>query len=180
MKKIALLTALAVVLVVLGVYQSNAGDGTAAIAQASASRPELKHGLAVPSFSLKAMDGADYHVGGPRDKPLIVNFWASWCGPCHEEAPDLAQLYERYKGEIDLYAVNVTKGDSLKDARSFVKQYGYRFPVLLDSQGEAAAAYRILFVPTSFLIDKHGNLREIIHVLPREELEKRIQSLIEA
>ncbi|CAG7624924.1 Thiol-disulfide oxidoreductase ResA [Paenibacillus solanacearum] len=177
MKKITWLAAIAVLLVVLGLYQSKAGD---AVAQASAARPELKQGQAVPSFSLKGMDGGEYHVGGPRDKPLIVNFWASWCGPCHEEAPDLAQLYERYKGKIDLYAVNVTKGDSLKEARSFVKQYGYHFPVLLDAQGEAAAVYRILFVPTSFLIDKHGNLKEVIHVLPRDELEQRIQSLIEA
>ncbi|TVY08322.1 TlpA family protein disulfide reductase [Paenibacillus cremeus] len=149
------------------------------VVAAAATKTELKLGQAIPPFKLKALDGAEYEVGGPRERPLMINFWASWCGPCHEEAPDLKQVYERYKGQFDLYAVNVTKGDGLKEAQSFARQYDYPFPVLLDTSGAAASAYRILFVPTSFLIDKKGNLKEVIHVLPRDELEKRIKQLIE-
>lgn len=178
MKKYGLVVVIAVFLVLLGIYQS-AGAGQKSPVIAAASKNELKFGQAIPPFKLKALDGAEYEVEGPRDKPLMLNFWASWCGPCHEEAPDLKQVYERYKGRFDLYAVNVTKGDSLKEVKSFAKQYGYPFPVLLDTGGEAAEAYRILIVPTSFLIDKQGRLKEIIHVLPREELEKRIQALIQ-
>ncbi len=74
-----------------------------------------------------------------------------------------------------MYAVNVTKDDSINLVQSFVQQYRYTFPVLLDSKGEAASAYRILFVPTSFLIDRQGRLLEVIHVLPKEELDKKNQ-----
>jgi thiol-disulfide isomerase/thioredoxin len=166
----------ALLLVALAAYQM-AESGR--VVQASAGRPaEIARSKAVPAFSLQGLDGKGYQVGGERDKPLIVNFWASWCGPCHEEAPDLKRMYDKYSGQIDLYGVNVTKGDSLEDVKGFVKQYGISFPVLLDRKGEAAELYRILFVPTSFLIDKHGILRDVIHVLPPEQLEKRIQLLI--
>lgn len=133
---------------------------------------------AVPEFTLVDWDGKEYHVGGKREKPLMINFWASWCGPCHEEAPALQQVYEKYSSQFDLYAVNVTKGDRIQSAKQFAKQYGFTFPVLLDKQGKAADDYRLMFVPTSYLINKEGKLVEVLHVLSPEELEKRIQRLI--
>jgi thiol-disulfide isomerase/thioredoxin len=132
-----------------------------------------------PAFDLQGLDGKAYHVvGGEREKPLIINFWASWCGPCHEEAPDLERMYDTYKGELDIYAVNVTKGDRIEDVRGFVKQYGLSFPVLLDQKGSTAESYRLLFVPTSFLVNKQGVLVDVIHVLPPAELESKIKLLL--
>lgn len=171
---------IALLLVVLAIVQTAALRNSSQASAASAGKVvEMARNKPVPSFTLKGLDGQTYQVGGPRDKPLMINFWASWCGPCHEEAPDLKQVYERYKDKFDLYAVNVTKGDRVEDVRGFVNRYGVSFPVLLDDQGKTAEMYRILFVPTSFLIDKQGVLRDVIHVLPHDQLEKRIQMLIE-
>ncbi|MFD0678147.1 MULTISPECIES: TlpA family protein disulfide reductase [unclassified Paenibacillus] len=140
--------------------------------------PEMARNKPVPSFALQGLDGKGYQIGGEREKPLIVNFWASWCGPCHEEAPDLKRMFDKYGEQFDLYSVNVTRDDRLEDVKGFVKKYDLSFPVLLDQKGTTAELYRILFVPTSFLVDKHGILRDVIHVLPPEMLEKRIQLLI--
>jgi thiol-disulfide isomerase/thioredoxin len=131
-----------------------------------------------PAFTVKGLDGLDYKVGGAREKPLVINFWASWCGPCAEEAPDLINVYKKYEGKFDLYAVNVTQSDKLADVKKFVKDQGYPFPVLLDPDGKTAEMYRFLFIPTSYLIDKNGVIQEVINVLPRNELDKKIKHLI--
>ncbi|MEK3909714.1 TlpA disulfide reductase family protein [Paenibacillus sp. FSL H7-0331] len=141
--------------------------------------PAAARNQPAPEFDLQGLDGKSYHVGGARDKPLIINFWASWCGPCHEEAPDLKRMYEAYKDELDIYAVNVTKGDRLQDVQGFVKQYGLTFPVLLDSKGLTAERYRLQVVPTSFLINKEGVLVDVIHVLPAKALEAKIRLLLD-
>ncbi|MDT2240531.1 TlpA disulfide reductase family protein [Paenibacillus larvae] len=133
-------------------------------------------GSSAPSFSLTGLDGKSYNVGGSRDKLLLVNFWASWCGPCRTEAPDLVQLYNKYKDKMDLYAVNVSQGDSMRNIQAFVDEFKFPFPVLLDKEGTVASAYRILAIPTSFLIDKNGKIVEIFNVLPPKELEKKFRS----
>jgi thiol-disulfide isomerase/thioredoxin len=169
------------ILLLLGVFTvGNHGvDAQEVSAETKAGPIPIARNQPVPAFDLSGLDGKTYHVGGAREKPLIINFWASWCGPCHDEAPGFSRMYERYKNELDIYAVNVTKGDRLEEVKKFVKQYGLSFPVLLDQQGSVADRYRILFVPTSFLVNKQGVLVDVIHVLSPEELEKRIQLLVQ-
>ncbi|WP_159881320.1 TlpA family protein disulfide reductase [Paenibacillus puerhi] len=175
--KNAWFAAAALALVLTGIWQMVRADRMVETATASA-RPVIGKELPVPVEALKGLDGKEYRVGGERDKPMLLNFWASWCGPCHEEAPALKQVYERYGSQFDLYAVNVTKEDRLKEVKSFVDRYKLEFPVLLDTTGKAAEDFRILFVPTSFLIDKQGRLVETIHVLSPEALEQKIKKLI--
>lgn len=127
----------------------------------SASQSQSSGKPAVP-FSLKGLDGKTYHFSGPREKPLVINFWASWCGPCREEAPDLKKLYEIYKGKIDLYAVNLTSQDNLKDVNAFVSEYQFAFPILLDEKGEVADSYKIQAIPTTFFIDKKGVIQQTV------------------
>ncbi|KEQ26260.1 TlpA family protein disulfide reductase [Paenibacillus tyrfis] len=176
MKRNLLIFGLALALAGLALFQHDRIDRNSSVY--AAGRQELKVASPVPAFTLKGLDGGEYKVGGARDKPLMVNFWASWCGPCREEAPALKQVYDRYKGQFDLYAVNVTRGDELEAVKRFVNQAQFSFPVLLDTSGEAADAYRLLFVPTSFLIDRQGRLKEVIHVLPPDQLEDKIKRLI--
>lgn len=172
MKKNGAVMSVAILLLLLVILQN---DKTFDQVQA---KMELSYEQTVPSLDLKGLDGKNYKLGGQREKPLMINFWASWCPPCREEIPALNKVYNQYKDKFDLYAVNVTKTDNLDKVKQFVNQHDLKFPVLLDLDGEAASAYRILFLPTSFLVDKNGNVREAIHVLSAEELEKRIQSLI--
>ncbi|MCZ8512097.1 TlpA disulfide reductase family protein [Paenibacillus filicis] len=178
MNKLFAAVGAAIVLTTTGIGQAWHLNNNAAAAASSAVRQELKLQQPAPSFELKAMDNRTYAVGGLREKPLILNFWASWCGPCHEEAPVLNQIYEKYKDRVDLYAVNVTKGDGMSGVNGFVKQYKPSFPVLLDQEGKTAELYRILFVPTSFLIDREGKLREVVHVLPLEQWESKLDALL--
>lgn len=134
-------------------------------------------GAAAPAFELKGMDGGVYRVGGPREKPLWLNFWASWCPPCKEEAPELVKLYAKYKDKIDLYAVNLTGNDDYEQARAFAAEYGFSFPVLLDHTLRAAQLYRFQVIPTSFLIDRNGNVVDMFNYLEPEELDKRVGNL---
>jgi thiol-disulfide isomerase/thioredoxin len=107
-----------------------------------------------PSFSIMGLDGRSYGITGQRDKPVMLNFWESWCGPCEEEAPYLKLIYEKYKDQFDIYAVNTTNKDNLESVKSFVKQYRLPFPILLDGDGNVSDLYRVTLYPTSFLIDR--------------------------
>jgi thiol-disulfide isomerase/thioredoxin len=136
--------------------------------------PGPQPGAPAPAFSLKGLDGKVYEVGGKRDKLLLLNFWASWCGPCEEEAPLLVKLYEKHKDSLDLYAVNVTAEDSRANAESFAKAFAFPFPVLLDEQGQIAAKYRIFGIPTSFLINRDGDIVDVIHLADAAQWEAKL------
>jgi thiol-disulfide isomerase/thioredoxin len=143
--------------------------------------PEPKKNHFAPSFSLSSLDGkSSYEVGGKRDKVLIINFWAAWCGPCEVEAPDLKDIYEKYKDKLDLYAVNATKYDKLREAKDFVKEQQFVFPVLTDAKGDVGDMYKVFAYPTSFIVDRDGVIRERIEgIISREEWEIYLQKVIE-
>ncbi|CAN7646569.1 TlpA disulfide reductase family protein [Paenibacillus sp. LjRoot153] len=175
MKKNLIVIAFVVLLAGFAIYQNVRNEDKQTLMP---SEQAAKVNFLAPSFTLQGLDGKDYSVGGPREKPMFVNFWASWCGPCEEEAPDLVNLYKKYEGKFDLYAVNVTPGDKMDNIKKFVDTYQYPFPVLLDKQGTNADTYNVIAIPTSFLIDKNGVIREIIHVLSPKELDKKMASLL--
>lgn len=139
-----------------------------------------KPGFLAPSFELAGWDGNVYRVGGPRDKPLLLNFWASWCGPCHMEAPDLQALHAKYEGKIDLYGVNVTTLDTRTGIRAFIDEYGITFPIPLDETGEVSAKlYGVTGYPASFLIDRDGVVVDAVFgLINRETLSRQIDRLL--
>ncbi|TDL78804.1 TlpA family protein disulfide reductase [Peribacillus frigoritolerans] len=132
-----------------------------------------------PELKLTDINQKEYELKPPYDQPIVLNFWASWCGPCKMEAPDLVNLAEKYKGQVKIYAVNMTNQDSAEGAYMFAKDHGFSFPVLLDQAGEASSLYRVAAVPTTFFVDRNG---EIVSVLTgyggAELLEKRVRELI--
>lgn len=139
-------------------------------------------GSPAPAFELQALDddSVTYRVGGPRDKLLLINFWASWCWPCEKEAPDLVKAYDLYEGKLDLYAVNATDNDKVRNARLFVEEQGFtKFPVLTDSEGTAGKAYKVFNYPTSFLVDRNGYIVERIEgMMTLEQIEQMVESYL--
>ncbi len=154
------LVALSLVALILGawllVQGQNASTGTAAsppIAQAS------KPASAV-DFSLASIDGKQVRLSDMRGKVVLLNFWATWCPPCKAEMPDMEAIY-RENGETHnfvILAVDVEEEAEL--ARAFGKQYGLTFPLLPDPDGRVSNnRYFIRTLPTSFIIDRSGNVR---------------------
>jgi thiol-disulfide isomerase/thioredoxin len=170
------------ILIGIAVLQNVSARGKEAIKKAETTVQDTapKPGFIAPAFKLTGMNGETYEVGGKRDKPLMLNFWASWCGPCELEAPDLKSVYEKYGNDFDLYGINTTDKDNLDEAKKFVKQYKLPFPILLDTKGKVADQFRFNLIPTSFLIDRNGIVVEVIHVLAPKELERKIKNLIKA
>jgi cytochrome c biogenesis protein CcmG/thiol:disulfide interchange protein DsbE len=109
-----------------------------------------------PPFTLQGIDNQSYQIGSSLDKPVVLNFWASWCGPCQKEAPELERLYNLYGDKIEIYGVNMTKEDSLDGVESFLMEYQITFPILLDNTGKITDTYRIMAIPTTFFINKDG------------------------
>lgn len=158
------------------IYQNSATKGKQAIV---ATDVAPKKGYVAPSFKLDSLDDRSYQVGGARDKPLLLNYWASWCGPCSYEAPYIQALFEKYKDQIDIYGVNTTKNDFLPDVKAMVSKFELKFPILLDKEGTVTNLYNVQVLPTSFFIDKQGAIVDVAFLLEPEELEKKIKNLIE-
>lgn len=137
-------------------------------------------GSGAPDFALNGLDGKVYTLGQLRGKkPVVLNFWASWCPPCQYEAPILVELYEKYRDKIEIYAIDLLVQDDLEDVKTFVEAYGYEFPVLLDKKGNVARQYRVVGIPTSYFIDKAGQIKyRLVGVTTPANLEKMFQSLI--
>jgi cytochrome c biogenesis protein CcmG/thiol:disulfide interchange protein DsbE len=134
-----------------------------------------------PSFKLEGLDdGETYTLNSANlQKPVLINFWASWCGPCHTEAPDLKKLHEKYGDRVDFYALNATEVDSVEGAREFVETYGFAFPVPMDLEGEVADLYEIQAFPTTYFIDAQGAIRDItLGSMTLEQMESKIKRIL--
>jgi thiol-disulfide isomerase/thioredoxin len=143
--------------------------------------PAPQKGFLAPDFALEDLDGQTVRLSELFGKPLVVNFWASWCPPCRAEMPAMQAVHERYAGQVHLLAVNATQQDSLADARAFVNENGLTFPILLDPDGAAYRQFAITSLPTTFFIGADGVVVEVVIGGPLTEagLRSRIESLLE-
>lgn len=123
--------------------------------------PSAETGRAAPNFRLASLDGADLTLTDFRGRWVLVNFWASWCGPCRGETPDLQALYERASGR-GVVVLGVNQQEPLETARGFAREFGVTYPVILDRSGVVSAAYRVgRGLPVSFLVDPDGVITRI-------------------
>lgn len=119
------------------------------------------------------LDLAEYLGKGP----IVLNFWASWCGPCHREAEVLERFFREYAGRVVFISVNVQ--DPTASASAFVERYGITFPVVQDGGADIAWAYRVTGLPTTFFIDTDGRI-VYIHKGPLypQQLERYLERLL--
>ncbi|HET7657490.1 MAG TPA: TlpA disulfide reductase family protein [Bacillales bacterium] len=153
------------------------------IAVASYYQPENQTtaaiGSAAPDFSLPTINGRTLALSDAKGKPLVINFWNSWCPPCQEETPVLDHLYHQYKGEFQLYGINNTSNDTVGAVKLFLENYHVDYPVLLDKSGEITRKYGVRGMPTTFLIDRNGKIvGKIVGYQGKEVLKKRVLSLL--
>ena len=113
-----------------------------------------------PDFTAYDLEGNAVSLSGFRGKPVILNFWASWCGPCKSEMPDFQEKYGQYGEEIHFLMVNLTDGsqETVETAQGFVDGQGYTYPVYFDTDYSGAMAYGVNAVPATYFIDEDGNL----------------------
>jgi len=159
------------ILTLLAVYQNRTGEA----GPAASMEEKPKVGFLAPAFELPDLEDRPVRAGGASDKLTMINFWASWCGPCDLEAPDLQKLHERHGGKLRIIGVNSTKYDREREARAFVDGHGLTFTILMDRTGEVTELYKVSQFPTTLLVDRNGVIRErIIGVLSRAQWEALI------
>ncbi|MCY7314329.1 MAG: TlpA family protein disulfide reductase [Rubrivivax sp.] len=124
-----------------------------AIAQANITPQAL-----APDFTLKGADGRNMRLAEQRGQVVLVNFWASWCGPCKQEMPHLNRLYDKYRASgFTLLAINID--DDAKLGAATAAKWGLRFPVLLDADKKVTRQYDLGAMPATVLIDRDGKVR---------------------
>jgi len=107
-----------------------------------------------PDFTLTLMDGGQISLKDLRGQVVVLNFWASWCGPCRLEVPVLEQVWKDYGDEVAF--VGIAHNDLPEQVRAFVERYGMTFPNGVDINGGIARAYGLTSVPQTFVIDEEG------------------------
>ena len=115
-------------------------------------------GSEAPDFTVYDLEGNAHKLSDFRGKPVLLNFWASWCGPCQMEMPDFQKFYESHGDKVNFVIVNLTDGqqETVESASAFIEEKGYTFPVYYDTDIDAAVKYGVSAVPVSYFIDAEG------------------------
>lgn len=113
-----------------------------------------------PDFTVLDKDGNTVRLSDKFGKPVVINFWATWCPPCKQELPDFDKLCKEYGDRVVFMMVNLTDGyrDTVDGTKRFVSGKGYTFPVYFDTKDNAASAYNVSSIPQTTFIDAKGNI----------------------
>jgi len=155
MRKLAviLIPALTAFVFLVFVWQSREEESPDTGGTTSESKEQI-----APDFSLMSFDGRDIKLSDLRGKPVVLNFWASWCGPCRLELPLLEKMWQRYKDNgVVFLGVNIM--DIEDEARVFIKNFRLSYTNLQNPPGDVASKYGVAVLPVTFFIDKEGKIR---------------------
>ena len=115
-----------------------------------------------PNFTLESFSGETISLADYRGDVVMINFWATWCGPCREEMPILDELHSRYqRAGFQLLGVNID--DEPQRAKNMIAELGVTFPVLFDSSKEVSELYAVQAMPVSVMVDRDGQIRYVHH-----------------
>lgn len=138
--------------------------------------------MQAPDITVFDADGNEVKLSDFQGSPVILNFWASWCGPCKSEMPDFNTAYLQYGARIHFVMVNMTDGysETQEKAQQLIDEQGYVFPVYFDLKHEAEMSYRVTSIPTTYFLDAEGNfVAQASGALDAATLQKGIDMLIE-
>ena len=134
------------------------GAGGAAVALGLPARASIAPTTPAPDFTLRSLGGPNLRLKEQRGKVVLLNFWATWCGPCREEMPQLNKLYEKYRPSgFTLLGINVDE-DS-RNAAGIADKLALKFPVLLDADKQVSKLYELSAMPSTVLVDRDGRVR---------------------
>ena len=133
--------------------ETEAAEASAPTAQTTEPANDL-----TPEFTVYDLDGKEVHLSDFFGKPIVLNFWASWCGPCQMEMPDFNEKYLEIGEKVQFLMVNMTDGsrETVESASAFIAEQGYSFPVYYDADLDAATVYSVYSLPTAYFIDVEG------------------------
>lgn len=121
--------------------------------------PQPAVGHPAPNFTLTTLAGEHFVLEQQRGRPLVLNFWATWCGPCQNELPALQAAAERYDGSVQI--IGVDQAESAATVQEFVDRMGLTFPIPMDVEQDVAQRYNVKGLPTTFFIDSAGIIRHL-------------------
>ena len=182
-KKIVIILILSFVVLLLGAYilYTHLGQDLAPDQLASPPAQDTTPSKAnpVPDFTVYDSEGNEVHLSDFFGKPIVLNFWASWCGPCKMEMPDFHVKYLQLRDEVQFLMVNMTTGrETQESAEAFIQAQGYTFPVFFDLDSNAAATYGAYSLPTTIFIDAEGNgIAKATGAIDAETLQKGIDMI---
>lgn len=164
-------------LVIDGSQNASSSDIKSSDSSATDAKSEQDAKNLAPNFTMLDKDGKTVELSSKKGKPIILNFWASWCPPCKAEMPDFEEAYKKYGNEVEFMMVNLTDGyqETLQKAKEHISSNGYTFPVYFDTESTGAYAYNISSVPATYVIDAEGNIVDhAIGMMTAEDLESAI------
>lgn len=126
----------------------------------NASQQEEKEAFPAPDFTVYDAQGKEIKLSDFLGKPVVVNFWASWCPPCKEEMPHFNKVYKEVQDDVVFMMIDLVDGqrETKESGQQYVEKQAYDFPVYFDIEQEAAYAYEISSIPTTLFIDAEGNI----------------------
>lgn len=159
-----------------GTAQQTATTAPAPIAPAGS-----EVGSIMPEYSAMWLDGTKFELNERRDKVVLLNLWATWCGPCRFEIPELQAIHDKYapKG-FEVIGVSVDES-GVESVRDFVKEHEMTYPVVLDAEGKLANVFQTSVLPTSVIIDRTGKIvwKKFGAIMPNdEELVKAVEGAL--
>ena len=144
------------------------------------SRAAARLGSPAPDFTLQSADGSTVRLADLKGKPVFINFWATWCGPCREEMPAMQELYEQYRDQ-GLVILAVDMEEDVRLVRRWIDQGGYTFTFVLDSDGEQVKRYNVNASPTSYFVGRDGVIRDLkLGALSRDEMRAKVEKLLQS
>lgn len=155
------------------------GDTGALLATPAAGSGVPQAGMIAPDFTVQTLDGASMKLSDFRGKPVMLNFWASWCGPCTAEMKNIESVFQKHTNE-DIVILGVNQGEGSSTVKGYAELWKLHFRLVRDEDAEASHLYQVRALPTTVFIDAQGKISDV-HIggpMTADFIEKRVNDLL--